>query len=157
VTGVPGQANYSSLRAGRIEFRRLCEQVQYGMLFPILVRPIADRFHQQGALLGLWSAEMPDGVSHAPPAHKMVDPLKDATAVIAQVYAGFVPQPEAAGAFGDDFPVAVEMIREANALPDKAGISLRAGSRNAAPRRTPRRWRRSRSPPPALRHPWGPR
>jgi capsid protein len=35
------QTNYSSLRAGKIEFRRLCEQVQYGMLIPMLVRPIA--------------------------------------------------------------------------------------------------------------------
>ena len=45
-------------------------------------------------------------------------------ALIAQVRAGFVPQPEAAGAFGYDFRAAVEMIREANALLDEAGISL---------------------------------
>jgi lambda family phage portal protein len=40
VSGDLTQANYSSLRAGKIEFRRLCEQVQYGMLIPMLVRPI---------------------------------------------------------------------------------------------------------------------
>jgi len=48
VSGDLTQANYSSLRAGKIEFRRLCEQVQYGMLIPMLVRPIAERFHAQG-------------------------------------------------------------------------------------------------------------
>ncbi|MCZ8149819.1 MAG: phage portal protein [Roseomonas sp.] len=98
VAGDLTQANYSSLRAGKIEFRRLCEQVQYGMLIPMLVRPIADRFHAQGALLGLWGADVPDGLSHVPPAHEMIDPLKDTTALIAQVRAGFVPQPEDAGA-----------------------------------------------------------
>ena len=125
-------ANYSSLRAGKIEFRRLCEQVQYGMLIPMLVRPIADRFHQQGVLLGLWDAGMPTDVAHVPPAHEMIDPLKDTTALIAQVRAGFVPQPEAVGSFGYDFRQAVEMIRTANALLDDAGISLDSDPRRVA-------------------------
>ena len=132
VSGDLTQANYSSLRAGKIEFRRLCEQVQYGMLIPMLVRPIADRFHAQGALLGLWGAEVPEGLSHVPPAHEMIDPLKDTTALIAQVRAGFVPQPEAVGAFGYDFRQVVEMIREANALLDEAGISLDTDTRRVA-------------------------
>jgi lambda family phage portal protein len=132
VSGDLTQANYSSLRAGKIEFRRLCEQVQYGMLIPMLVRPIADRFHAQGALLGLWVDAMPKGVAHVPPAHEMIDPLKDTTALIAQVRAGFVPQPEAAGAFGYDFRSAVEMIREANAALDAAGISLDTDPRRVA-------------------------
>jgi lambda family phage portal protein len=132
VAGDLTQANYSSPRAGKIEFRRLCEQVQYGMLIPMLVRPIAERFHQQGALLGLWGADMPDGVSHVPPAHEMIDPLKDTTALIAQVRAGFVPQPEAVGAFGYDFRQVVEMIREANALLDEAGLSLDTDARRVA-------------------------
>jgi lambda family phage portal protein len=132
VSGDLTQANYSSLRAGKIEFRRLCEQVQYGMLIPMLVRPIAERFHAQGALLGLWGADLPADVSHVPPAHEMIDPLKDTTALIAQVRAGFVPQPEAAGAFGYDFRQAVEMIREANALLDDAGLSLDTDPRRVA-------------------------
>ncbi len=132
VSGDLTQANYSSLRAGKIEFRRLCEQVQYGMLIPMLVRPIAERFHRQGALLGLWGADMPEGVSHVPPAHEMIDPLKDTTALIAQVRAGFVPQPEAVGAFGYDFRQVVEMIREANALLDEAGLALDTDPRRVA-------------------------
>jgi lambda family phage portal protein len=132
VSGDLTQANYSSLRAGKIEFRRLCEQVQYGMLIPMLVRPIAERFHAQGALIGLWGAELPADVSHVPPAHEMIDPLKDTTALIAQVRAGFVPQPEAAGAFGYDFRQTVEMIREANALLDDAGLSLDTDPRRVA-------------------------
>jgi len=132
VAGDLTAANYSSLRAGKIEFRRLCEQVQYGMLIPMLVRPIADRFHAQGALLGLWGTDMPDGVSHVPPAHEMIDPMKDTMALIAQVRAGFVPQPEAVGSFGYDFRQSVEMIREANAALDDAGISLDSDPRRVA-------------------------
>jgi lambda family phage portal protein len=132
VSGDLTQANYSSLRAGKIEFRRLCEQVQYGMLIPMLVRPIAERIHLQGALLGLWDTDMPDGVSHVPPAHEMIDPLKDTTALIAQVRAGFVPQPEAVGAFGYDFRQVVEMIRAANALLDGAGLALDTDPRRVA-------------------------
>ena len=102
------------------------------MLIPMLVRPIADRFHQQGALLGLWGTEVPTDVAHVPPAHEMIDPLKDTTALIAQVRAGFVPQPEAVGSFGYDFRQAVEIIREANALLDDAGISLDSDPRRVA-------------------------
>ena len=102
------------------------------MLIPMLVRPIADRFHAQGALLGLWGADVPEGLSHVPPAHEMIDPLKDTTALIAQVRAGFVPQPEAVGAFGYDFRQVVEMIREANALLDEAGLSLDSDPRRVA-------------------------
>jgi capsid protein len=62
----------------------------------------------------------------------MIDPLKDTTALIAQVRAGFVPQPEAVGAFGYDFRQVVEMIREANALLDEAGLSLDSDPRRVA-------------------------
>lgn len=132
VAGDLTQANYSSLRAGKIEFRRLCEQVQYGMLIPMLVRPVAERFHTQGALLGLWDADLPDDVAHVPPAHEMIDPLKDTTALIAQVRAGFVPQTEAVGSFGYDFREVVRDIGEANELLDDAGVALDTDPRRVA-------------------------
>ncbi len=132
VSGDLTQANYSSLRAGKIEFRRLCEQVQNGMLIPMLIRPIADRFHAQGHMLGFWAEELTKDVIHTAPAHEMIDPLKDTSALIAQVRAGFVPQPDAVGSFGYDFRTIVEAIREANALLDEAGIALDTDSRRVA-------------------------
>ena len=132
VSGDLTGANYSSLRAGKIEFRRLCEQIQYGMLIPMLVHPVAERFHQQGAMLGLWGDEMPADISHVPPAHEMIDPLKDTTALIAQVRAGFVPQPEAVGSFGYDWREVVEMIRSANEMLDDAGLAVDTDTRRVA-------------------------
>lgn len=132
VSGSLTEANFSSLRAGKIEFRRACEQVQYGMLLPMLVRPIADRFHQHGAMLALWPSDMPANVTHQPPAHEMIDPLKDTLALIAQVRAGFVPLQEAVGAFGYDFNQAVGMIREANAMLDDGGVALDTDPRRVA-------------------------
>lgn len=132
VSGDLTQANYSSLRAGKIEFRRLCEQVQYGMLIPMLVRPVAERFHMQGAMLGLWPMAMPEGVAHVPPAHEMIDPEKDTAALIAQVRAGFVPQQEAVGSFGYDFRQVVETIAAANAALDEDGIILDTDPRRIA-------------------------
>jgi lambda family phage portal protein len=132
VAGDLTAANYSSLRAGKIEFRRLCEQIQHGMLIPMLVRPVAERFHRQGALAGLWAADMPADVGFVPPAHEMIDPLKDTTALVAQVRAGFVPQPEAVGSFGYDFRATVQSIREANAMLDDAGLALDTDVRRVA-------------------------
>ena len=71
-------------------------------------------------------------MSRVPPAHEMIGPLKDTTALIAQIRAGFVPQPEAVGSFGYDFRQSVEMIREANAALDDAGISLDSDPRRVA-------------------------
>ena len=132
VSGDLTQANYSSLRAGKIEFRRLCEQIQYGMLIPMFVGRVAERFHMQGAMRGLWPAEMPAGVEHVPPAHEMIDPLKDTTALIAQVRAGFVPQPDAVASFGYTIEETVKSQAKANKLADDAGISLDTDPRRVA-------------------------
>lgn len=132
VSGDLTQANYSSLRAGKIEFRRLCEQIQYGMLIPMFVGRVAERFHQQGAMRGLWASEMPDGVEHVPPPHEMIDPLKDTTALIAQVRAGFVPLSEAVAGFGYTVKETVGRYKDDNALLDDAGVALDTDPRRVA-------------------------
>lgn len=123
VAGDLSQANYSSLRAGKIEFRRLLEQVQYTIIIPRLIDRVARRFEAQGALLGLW-ADRPGAVSHVPPAPEMVDPLKDTNALIAQIRAGFVPPQDGPGQFGYDAAQVVQMVKEWNAALDAAGVVL---------------------------------
>lgn len=131
VSGDLSQANYSSLRAGKIEFRRLLEQIQYTMLVPMLVQRVAKRFHDQGALLGLFAPQMP-AATHVPPAPEMVDPLKDTMALIAQVRAGFIAQDEAVAMFGRDFNEVMAKIAAANAAADEAGIILDTDARRVA-------------------------
>lgn len=131
VAGDLSQANYSSLRAGKIEFRRLLEQVQYTMLIPRLVERVARHFEQHGALYGLWADDMGD-VSHVPPAPEMVDPMKDTMALIAQIRAGFVPPQDGPGQFGYDFSQVMTMIAEAHGVADDLGVILDTDPRRLA-------------------------
>jgi lambda family phage portal protein len=131
ISGDLSQANYSSLRAGKIEFRRLLEQVQYTLLIPVLVDRVAAWFFAAGVVQGLWP-EAASGRTHTPPTPEMVDPLKDTTALIHQVRAGFVPLPEAVAAFGYEFRQNIGAIREANEALDDAGISVDTDPRRVA-------------------------
>lgn len=132
VAGDLTQANYSSLRAGKIEFRRLLEKVQYTMVIPMLVHRVAERFHDMGAARGLWPAEMPD-VTHTPPAPEMIDPLKDTAALIAQIRAGLIAPQEGAAMFGYDFADTLAKLAQANEAWDAAGVIV-----DTDPRRTAR-------------------
>lgn len=82
LTGDLRDANYSSLRAGNIEFRRLTEQAQWLMLIPQLCRPVWDEFIRAAILAGLLR-ERREGyaVDWVPPAFEAVDPIKDAQAI----------------------------------------------------------------------------
>jgi lambda family phage portal protein len=131
LSGDLSQANYSSLRAGKIEFRRLLEQVQYTLIIPRLVERVARRFEEQGVFFGLWDDDAGD-VSHVPPAPEMVDPLKDTNALIAQIRAGFVPPQDGPGQFGYDFAQVMQMVAEANAVADDAGVILDTDPRRVA-------------------------
>jgi lambda family phage portal protein len=82
LTGDLRDANYSSLRAGNIEFRRLTEQAQWLVLVPLLCRPLWAEFIRAAVLSGALR-ERRDGyaVDWVPPAFEAVDPMKDAQAI----------------------------------------------------------------------------
>lgn len=79
-------ANYSSLRAGNIEFRRLTEQTQWLLLIPRLCERVWDEFLRVAVLA---NAVRPRAAGYpvdwVPPAFEAVDPLKDAQAVREQI------------------------------------------------------------------------
>lgn len=81
LTGDLTQANYSSLRAGRLAFKRRLEQAQWLLLIPRLCQPIWDTFIAQAVAVGALP-DRPGGypVEWGPPRFEMVDPLKDALA-----------------------------------------------------------------------------
>lgn len=81
LAGDLSDANYSSLRAGNIEFRRLTEQAQHLMLIPGLCMRVWDEFVRVATLANVLrprAAGYP--VEWVPPAFEAVDPLKDAQA-----------------------------------------------------------------------------
>lgn len=126
------EANYSSLRAGRLAFRRRLEQAQWLMLVPMLCQPIWDAWIEAAQVAGV----LPDRagkwpVKWSPPRFEFVDPEKDARATVALVRSGLMTWGQAVAEQGWDPRAQVDEIAEWNmALSDK-GIIL-----DSDPRRT---------------------
>lgn len=115
------QANYSSLRAGKLEFRRMVEQRQWHMLIPMLCTPVWQEFCKAGFLSGLWSSDAYTA-TWVPPRFEAVDPIKDTNALIMQVRSGLVTLPEAIQSQGYDPIAQMEQISEFNKLMDDLQI-----------------------------------
>lgn len=102
-------ANYSSLRAGMVEFRRRVDATQYNVLVPQLLRPIYERWLQtailRGEIDGAAYAAQPEAfrsVEFYPPAWPWVDPQKDATAEAVAIAAGLKSRRQAVAERGYD-------------------------------------------------------
>ncbi|NTI92272.1 phage portal protein [Agrobacterium rhizogenes] len=104
LTGDLTQANYSSLRAGKIEFRRLVEQIQWQMVVPMVCRKVDRRFLD----LAIMSGRLPNrkegyAVDNIMPAIEPIDPMKDMQADILAVRAGRLSPQEFISAWGRDW------------------------------------------------------
>ena len=95
LTGDLEGLNYSSIRAGLLEFRRRIEQLQLHLLIHRWCRPVAQWFLDVAVLSGAISLpgywEDPGAFlpSWKPPKWDWVDPLKDVMADLLEVRAGF--------------------------------------------------------------------
>lgn len=124
LTGDLRQANYSSLRAGKIEHRRLVEQVQWHDVIPKENR-VVDRFIDRCILAGTLRPR-----SHGyrrdwvPPANEPIDPLKDLEADIASVRAGRQSPQEFVAAWGRDWKQVVNDTKAFWAFADQNGVVL---------------------------------
>lgn len=107
LTGDLSGANYSSLRAGLVEFRRRVEALQFHTLIPQVLRPVWERFVTLSVLSG--NLDAPDFESAVadylscdwiPPAQEWVDPAKDAEATSAMIAAGLMSRRQAVAAQG---------------------------------------------------------
>ncbi|MFN3891993.1 MAG: phage portal protein [Beijerinckiaceae bacterium] len=89
LTGDLRQANYSSLRAGKIEFRRLIEQLQWLTIVPKMMARITERFASRAILAGVLR-DRREGYrwEYVMPANEPIDPKKDLEADIMAVRAG---------------------------------------------------------------------
>lgn len=133
LTGDLTQANYSSLRAGRLAFKRSLEQDQWLMLVPQMCRPIWDAFvsaAQAAGALPLRPGPWP--VEWAPPRFEMVDPLKDTVAIKEQLRLGLLTWGQAVAEMGWDPEKQAQQIAEWNAKHDDAGLIFDGDARRTA-------------------------
>lgn len=121
LTGDLRQANYSSLRAGKIEFRRLVSQVQWLIAVPQLLMPVKRRFVARASLAELLPPRKHGWpVDFIMPANEPIDPKKDLEADILAVRSGRMSPQEFVSAWGYDWRKVVEDSRVFWTAVDKA-------------------------------------
>jgi len=126
LTGDLTGVNYSSIRAGLLEFRRRCEQIQHQVLAFQMCRPIWQAWIDAAVLSG----GLPQSrdlapyydVKWIPPGFAWVDPLKDIKAQIMAVRAGFKSRAEVVSEQGYDAQAIDREIAADNERADSLGL-----------------------------------
>ena len=141
LTGDLTQVNYSSIRAGLLEFRRRCEALQHGVIVHQLCRPIWQAFIEQAVLEG--ALTLP-GYARGDPARRRaylavkwipqgwqwVDPQKEFNAMLTAMRAGLLSRSEAISSFGYDAEDVDREIAADNARADALGLVFESDPRH---------------------------
>jgi lambda family phage portal protein len=132
LTGDLSQANYSSLRAGRLSFKRRLERHQWHVLVPQFQR-IRDAWVNVAIMSGALPPRLGGyPATWAPPVFEMVDPLKDALAIKEQMRLGLMTWGQAVAQMGWEPRRQAEEIAEWNAEMDDRGLILDGDPRRTA-------------------------
>ena len=133
------QVNYSSIRAGLLEFRRRCETIQHAVVVHQLCRPVWREWMATAVLAGALDAPgfAADPASHLaakwiPQGWQWVDPEKEFKAVVLAIRAGLMSRSEAISAFGYDAEEIDREIAADNARADALGLVLDSDPRKVA-------------------------
>ena len=143
LTGDLTQVNYSSIRAGLLEFRRRVEALQHGVIVHQLCRPIWQAWMEQAVLEG--ALVMP-GFARGGPARRRgylackwipqgwqwVDPEKEFKALQLAIRSGLMSRSEAISSFGYDAEDVDREIAADNARADALGLVLDSDPRRVA-------------------------
>lgn len=133
MTGDLRQANYGSIRAGLVEFRRRVTAVQHGTVIHQLCRPVWRAFHDAAALAGVhpmarteYLANRAEAIraKHITPTWDWVDPLKDRQAEKLAVDNGFKPRSDVIEAEGYDPEEVDNRIAADQERADRLGLRL---------------------------------
>jgi capsid protein len=130
MTGDLSQVNYSSYRAGLVDFRRRVEQDQYALHVPIFCEAVRKRFLME---LGAVSERPATGsrttFDWTPPRFELIDPLKEAEAEVEQVLAGTEPLDEIVRRHGYPFDKHLARLAKVRDALDKYGLVLKTDMR----------------------------
>lgn len=132
ISGDLSSVNYSSYRAGHLEFRRMVDALRWRLIIPSLCIPVYRRFIKLATSSGLISSE---NYSHkwTPPRFESIDPYKDANADKLMIRSGTLPLKDAIAAQGLDPDLTLQEIARTNELLDKLGIVLDTDPRKTNP------------------------
>jgi lambda family phage portal protein len=122
LTGDLSQVNFSSMRAGRMEFNHLIDQAQWLTFIPMFLKPVVGWFGEIATLAGY-----PEGraieAKYTPPKRQYIDPVKEVTATKETIGAGLMSFSEALRERGyDPEEVWAELAEDIKRLA-KLGIS----------------------------------
>ncbi len=131
LTGDLSQVNYSSLRGGLLEFRRMIEAIRWQVFVPMLCIPVWNRFIDRAYVAGTIKSSH-YGVEWSAPKFEMIDPLKDAMADNVMIRNGTMTLKEAIARQGYDPEQQLNTIANTNAQLDELGIILDCDPRKTA-------------------------
>ncbi|MEI7635895.1 MAG: phage portal protein, partial [Syntrophus sp. (in: bacteria)] len=139
LTGDLSGVNYSSIRAGLLEFRRRCSMLQTQALVFQLCRPVS-RFWMDAAVLSgaldiqgyFPNRRIYRRIKWRPDGWPWVDPVKDQLAQQMAVRNGFKSRAKVIAEMGDDIEVVDAEIAEDNDRADKMGLIYDTDPRNTA-------------------------
>jgi lambda family phage portal protein len=123
LTGDLSQVNYSSLRGGLVEFRRMVDTLQWQLVIPCFCEPIWRWFTEAAWTAGLIPHPVVK-VEWQPPRFDAVDPLKDAQADLLMLRSGTMTLAQAIARQGYDPATQLAEISKMNALLDGLKIVL---------------------------------
>ena len=133
LTGDLTNVNYSSIRAGLIEFRRRCAMLQHNIMVFQFCRPVWNRWIELALLSGKLSApkdnETLKEVKWIPQGFDWVDPLKDQQAQQMAVRNGFKSRSEVVSELGYDVEEIDQEIAEDQKRADFFNLSFDSDSR----------------------------
>ncbi|WP_347268394.1 phage portal protein [Paracoccus sp. (in: a-proteobacteria)] len=123
LTGDLSQVNYSSIRAGLVEFRRMIDAVQWQLFIPMLCQPVWRWFIEAAWAAGqIPTPDVP--VEWSPPKFDAVDPYKDAMADLLAIRSGTMTLAQAIARQGHNPDAVLAEIAATNARLDELGLVL---------------------------------
>lgn len=122
LSGDLSNVNYSSFRAGHLEFRQRMESLRWHLWVPRFCNPTWYRFAQLAR--ALHNVEVPLWVDWTPPAYQSVDLIKDYKAMVIACRAGITSLQRGIGQFGENPHQILNEMEEWNAQLDAKGVVL---------------------------------
>jgi lambda family phage portal protein len=127
-TGDLSNVNYSSYRAGNLEFQRFCGRLQWLLIIPLALERIWDWFLQDGFETGMFNRRTYD-IGWTPPAFESIDRLKDVKADVEEIRAGLNSRRRLVGGRGYSLDDLDDEIAEDMAASDAKGLSFEGDPR----------------------------